>query len=198
MGGGSTFFIKYGLIIEYIWIFLLFWSGFTKFSSQNFLPCSRFGGGVHWVPAFWGGSRWDRPKMGGVSIRRPKGAKLVHPPPFGCFWHLPLVGLVRSRSTRLSLRYLWIQVSKLSSSSKESNPESDVNPLYYRTLSFNSWLCRVTAYMVNNLNIQELTEHSYKIDKCNIQQAIDIQKFSDIHQSQRLQNPVTKSKKIQA
>ena len=52
--------------------------------------------------------------------------------------------------------------------------------------------------MVNNLNIQELTEHSYQIDKCNIQQAIDIQKLSDIPQSQRLQNPVTKSKRIQA
>ena len=109
-----------------------------------------------------------------------------------------LVGLIRSRSTSLSLRYLWIQVSKLSSSSKESNPESDLNPLYYRPLSFNSWLCRVTAYMVNNLNIQELTDHSYQIDKYNIQRAIDIQKFSDIPQSHRLQNPVTKSKRIQA
>ena len=114
------------------------------------------------------------------------------------FLTLVWFGLYWSRSTHLSLRYLWIQVSKLSSSSKESNPESDVNPLYYRTLSFNSWLCRVTAYMVNNLNIQELTEHSYKIDKCNIQQAIDIQKFSDIHQSQRLQNPVTNSQRIKA
>ena len=47
MGGGSTFFIKYGLIIEHICNFFAFWGGFTKFSSQNFLPCSRFGGGVH-------------------------------------------------------------------------------------------------------------------------------------------------------
>ena len=39
--------------------------------------------------------------------------------------------------------------------------------------------------MVNNLNIQELTEHSYQIDKYNIQQAIDIQKSSDIPQTSK-------------
>ena len=54
-GGSVHIFIKYGL--------------------------SRFGGGEHRVTVFLGGSRWDRPKMGGVGIRRPKGTKLVHTPP---------------------------------------------------------------------------------------------------------------------
>ena len=66
---------------ENLLIFCFFWGGVRKFFSKKFLPWRRFGGGVHWVTEFWGGSRWDRPKMGGVSIRRPKGAKLVHPPP---------------------------------------------------------------------------------------------------------------------
>ena len=81
-GGVSTFFIKYGLIIEKICkYFAFFRGGVRKFFSKKFLPWRRFGGGVHWVTEFWGGSRWDRQKMGGGSIWRPKGVKLVHPPP---------------------------------------------------------------------------------------------------------------------
>ena len=81
MGGGSTFFIKYGLIIEYICIFFCFFG----VVSQNFLlkifsRAVDLGGVYTEYLHFGGGSRWDRPKMGGVSIRRPKGAKLVHPP----------------------------------------------------------------------------------------------------------------------
>ena len=68
---------------------MLFWGRLIKFSFEKFLPQSRFGGGVHQVCVFWGGSTWDWPKMGGVSIRRPKGAKLVHPPPSDVFDTFP-------------------------------------------------------------------------------------------------------------
>ena len=73
-------------------------------------------------------------------------------------------GLRWSRSTHLSLRYQRIQVSKLSSNSKESNLGSDMNPHYHKTTRFNSWFCRVTAYMVTTLIMvkQELPSHAKK------------------------------------
>ena len=90
MGGGSTFFIKYGLIIGYICNFFAFLGGFHKIFFSKFSPAQSIWGGVYTEYLhFGGGSRWDRPKMGGVSIRRPKGAKLVHPPPFDVFDTFP-------------------------------------------------------------------------------------------------------------
>ena len=58
MGGGSTFFIKYGLIIEYICNFFAFLGWFHKIFFSKFSP-------------------------------RPKGAKLVHPPPLDVFDSFP-------------------------------------------------------------------------------------------------------------
>ena len=67
MGGVSTYFIKYGLIIEYICYYFAFWGRLIKFSFKKFFSCEvdlggvytkyvYFGGGPHGIGRKWGGS----------------------------------------------------------------------------------------------------------------------------------------------
>ena len=53
------------------------------------------GGGLVGVARKWG--------LGGVPILRPKAARLAQPPPFGCFWHLPLEPGVKKNSSEFEI-----------------------------------------------------------------------------------------------
>jgi hypothetical protein len=70
-------------------IFCVFGVGSQNFPLKNFSHEVDFGGGADRVIEFWGEYRWDRPKMGGASIWRPKGADFVHPPPLGVYDTFP-------------------------------------------------------------------------------------------------------------
>ena len=89
MGGGSTFFIKYGLIIEYICNFFAFLGWFQKNFFSKFSPAQSIWGGCTLSTCILGGVQMGSAENGGVSIRRQKGAKLVHPPPLDVFDTFP-------------------------------------------------------------------------------------------------------------
>ena len=70
-----------------------------------------------------------------------------------------------SHSTHLSLRYQQIQVCKLSSNSKESNPESDMNPHYYRATSIGIPKTRLFTVNEDDISIFSciIMDQTYKL-----------------------------------
>ena len=85
MGGGSTFFIKYGLIIEYICNFFAFLGWFHKIFFSKFSPVQSIWGGCTLSTCILGGVQMGSAENGGGQHPAPEGRKIGTPPPFGCF-----------------------------------------------------------------------------------------------------------------
>ena len=85
MGGGSTFFIKYGLIIEYICNFFAFLGWFHKIFFSKFSPVQSIWGGCTLSSCILGGVQMGSAENGGGQHPAPEGRKIGTPPPFGCF-----------------------------------------------------------------------------------------------------------------
>ena len=81
MGGGSTFFIKYGLIIEYICNFFAFLGWFHKIFFSKFSPVQSIWGGVYTEYLHFGGVQMGSAENGGGQHPAPEGRKIGTPPP---------------------------------------------------------------------------------------------------------------------
>ena len=85
MGGGSTFFIKYGLIIEYICNFFAFLGWFQKNFFSKFSPAQSIWGGCTLSTCILGGVQMGSAENGGGSASGARRAQNWYTPPFGCF-----------------------------------------------------------------------------------------------------------------
>ena len=74
---------------ENLQIFCFFRGGSENFSLKNFFREGDLGGVYTELLNFGGGLDGIGRKWGGVSIWRPKGAKLVHPPPWDVYDTFP-------------------------------------------------------------------------------------------------------------
>ena len=81
MGGGSTFFIKYGLIIEHICNFFAFLGWFPKIFYSKFSPAYSIWGGVYTEYLhFGGGTDQIRRKWGGSASGARRAQNWYTPP----------------------------------------------------------------------------------------------------------------------
>ena len=96
MGGGSTFFIKYGLIIEYICNFFAFLGWFQKNFFSKFSPAQSIWGGCTLSTCILGGVQMGSAENGGGQHPAPEGRKIGTPPPFDVFDTFPNVFLLRT------------------------------------------------------------------------------------------------------
>ena len=81
MGGGSTFFIKYGLIIEYICNFFAFLGWFHKIFFSKFSPVQSIWGGVYTEYLHFGGGPDGIGRKWGGQHPAPEGRQIGTPPP---------------------------------------------------------------------------------------------------------------------
>ena len=89
MGGGSTFFIKYGLIIEYICNFFAFLGWFQKNFFSKFSPAQSIWGGCTLSTCILGGVQMGSAENGGGQHPAPEGRKIGTPPPLDVFDTFP-------------------------------------------------------------------------------------------------------------
>ena len=82
MGGGSTFFIKYGLIIEYICNFFCFFGVVSKKFPLKIFSRAVDLGGVYTEYLHFGGVQMGSAENGGGQHPAPEGRKIGTPPPF--------------------------------------------------------------------------------------------------------------------
>ena len=76
MGGGSTFFIKFGLIIEYICNFFAFLGWFQKNFFSKFSPAQSIWGGCTLSTCILGGVQMGSAENGGGQYPAPEGRKI--------------------------------------------------------------------------------------------------------------------------
>ena len=85
MGGVSTYFIKYGLIIEYISYHFAFLGWVHKIFLSKISPAKSIWGGCTPSTCILGGVHMGLAENGGGQHPAPKGRKIGTPPPLGCF-----------------------------------------------------------------------------------------------------------------
>ena len=85
MGGGSTFFIKYGLIIEYICNFFAFLGWFQKNFFSKFSPAQSIWGGVYTEYLHFGGGPDGIGRKWGGSASGARRAQNWYTPPLWMF-----------------------------------------------------------------------------------------------------------------
>ena len=130
MGGGSTFFIKFGLIIEYICNFFAFLGWFPKIFFSKFSPAQSIWGGCTLNTCILGGVLIGSAENGGGQHPAPEGRKIGTPPPLLMFL-IPSLNIkffdrfVITNCKELLLTYTILHLLALRQAHKVTFPQSN-------------------------------------------------------------------------